>query len=190
MTPEQEIFIECYLFKKMKFKEIEKELKKIDSSKQYSDVQRLNKECKDEIIRIQNIRKKFTKKRQEDNNNDFEAFYQWYEIETSLNSCGYCGVSQEELYILFNKENRTLPLNNAIKRSSGTLEIERKDSKNNSYHISNLILACPLCNNAKSNLIDEQSWKELFVQPMRDYYEKLLGKQLQFAIPQTNTKES
>jgi len=63
----------------------------------------------------------------------------------------------------------------APKRSSGTLEIERLDSSVG-YSEKNMILACPLCNNAKSNLIDEISWRELFVPAMKAYYEKLLQK--------------
>jgi len=78
-----------------------------------------------------------------------------------------------DLYIIFQEE-RLLPLNDAFKRSSGTLEIERRDSANNSYEKNNIILACPLCNNAKSNLIDEDSWNIIFVPAMQAYYEKLL----------------
>jgi len=172
MTEEQKIFIECYSFKQMCFKDIELELKKFDISKKYSDVQRLNKECKNERIKIQKIRNKFTKERKKDNKN-FKEFYLWYIQEESKNVCGYCGISQDELYTIFST---ALPLNDKAKRASGTLEIERKDSKNNSYHVSNLILACPLCNNAKSNLIDENSWTDLFASPMKEYYKKILGK--------------
>lgn len=79
-----------------------------------------------------------------------------------------------------------LPLNDAVKRSSGTLEIERRDSSSNSYSRDNIILACPLCNNAKSNLIDEKNWRELFVEPMRKYYKILLGEDLKEPIPPQN----
>jgi len=40
-----------------------------------------------------------------------------------------------------------------------------------------------LCNNAKSNLIDENSWFSLFVSPMREYYKKLLGRDLEYDLP-------
>lgn len=125
---------------------------------------------------IQKIKSKFTEKRAE----GFEsiiAFYDWYTNQPQ--SCGYCGISQDELQQLFGK-NKKLPLNGKKKRSSGTLEIERRDSreKHDEYNEKNCILACPLCNNAKSNLIDEDNWMSLFVEPMREYYRKLLGKDL------------
>ena len=125
---------------------------------------------------------KFTEKRAkgfEDNkgNKDIVRFYNWYKRQAQ--ACGYCGITQEELYELFTKdENKTLPLNVAKKRSSGTLEIERLDCITNIYVEDNIILACPLCNNAKSNLINEKNWITLFVPPMREYYKKLLGRDL------------
>jgi hypothetical protein len=76
-----------------------------------------------------------------------------------------------------------LTLNQKTKRKNGILEIEQKTPINETEKkvysdFNNLILACPLCNNAKSNLIDESSWREIFVEPMRGYYEKLLGRKL------------
>jgi len=38
---------------------------------------------------------------------------------------------------------------------------------------------CPLCNNAKSNLIDEESWRKLFVPAMKEYYRRLLEQKIQ-----------
>lgn len=172
LTDEQKIFIISYSFERKKFKEIEKLLKEYDSSKKYSDVQKLNIECKYYIDQIQSIRNKFNENRQKDNES-FEIFLNWYSNQEQ--KCGYCGVTQDELHTIF-VENQLLPLNDKTKRASGSLEIERKDSKDNSYHISNLILACPLCNNAKSNLIDEESWKEYFIEPMKKYYKSLLDK--------------
>lgn len=122
------------------------------------------------------IKSKFTKNREE-GFSDIVTFYNWYKKQPQV--CGYCGISQGELRELFTKdENKKLPLNGAKKRSSGTLEIERIDSSENEYNEKNCILACPLCNNAKSNLIDEDKWRELFVPGMRKYYESLLGRNL------------
>jgi len=115
------------------------------------------------------------------------AFYYWYKKQQQ--SCGYCGISQEELCELFPREGgKKLPLNKKQdgkrqKRSSGTLEVEKRDS-DKEYNEKNCILACPLCNNAKSNLIDEESWMSLFVNPMREYYKKLLGKDLEKQKPE------
>ena len=121
------------------------------------------------------IKSKFTESRKNENN--IIEFYDWY-VEQNQ-SCDYCGITQNELHKLFTnkKKKKILPLNNNwSKNDKGTLQIERKDSTKNSYSISNLILACPLCNNAKSNLIDEDSWREIFAEPMKRYYNKLLNK--------------
>lgn len=123
------------------------------------------------------IKNKFNEKRKEAFDNDAVKFYDWFKDQK--NCCGYCGITQNELYELFSEK---LPLNDKTKRSSGTLEIERLDSDKN-YSQENIILACPLCNNAKSNLIDEDSWRYIFSKPMRKYYKKLLGVKLKNKIP-------
>lgn len=180
ITDEQKIFIREYSFKRTTFEGILTVLRENDNSKQYADVQRLNIECRYYVDIIQNVRKKFNSNKQRQKDNDsFEEFFKWYMDESKKLRCHYCDVTQEQLTKLFVEE-KSLPLNGGTKRSSGVLEIERKDNKNNSYHISNLVLACPLCNNAKSNLIDEDSWKEFFKKPMQEYYQRLLTK--------TNTK--
>jgi hypothetical protein len=174
----QKKFIILYSFERKKYADIEAELD-IERSK----TRELYDVCKAETEKIQKIRNKFTGQRRNDFNESFEDFYKWYIKEVDGGAkCSYCGISQEELYEIF-REEEALPLNDAVKRSSGTLEIERKDSASNSYGADNIILACPLCNNAKSNLIDESSWRKLFVPPMRVYYEKLLGKELVNSLP-------
>lgn len=169
-SEEQKIFIFCYSFKQMNFKDIEKVLKCYSQVIKYEDVQRLNKECEKYRTDIQKIRDKFKGERKKDFSNDFEDFYDWFKSKEDY--CGYCGISQDQLYELFSNK---LPLNEKTKRSSGTLEIERLNSAGN-YSKENIILACPLCNNAKSNLIDEDSWREIFAEPMKRYYNKLLNK--------------
>lgn len=175
LRDEQIVFLEGYSFDRYNYKKIEQELQKIDISKKYSDVQRLYKECERYRVEIQEIRKRYNASQKRKDDNSFEMFFDWFKEELKENKCGYCGITQEELNKLFNENNRVLPLNEAFKRSSGTLEIERKDSKDNSYKVKNLIFACPLCNNAKSNLIDHKSWEEIFAKPMKAYYEKLLA---------------
>ena len=177
MTDKQLKFIELYSFQKKNYPEIEKSMKL--SRKELLGLR--DEDVNNLIKYIQNIYKKFTNKRKEIFNEDFKKFYNWYEDQGQ--KCGYCGISQENLYILFNKEQRILPyLDNtrtykkAPKRSSGTLEIERLDSSDN-YNEKNIILACPLCNNAKSNLVNEINWREVFVPAMQEYYKKLLNTQ-------------
>ena len=104
---------------------------------------------------------------------------EWYREQNE--QCQYCGITQQELYEIVDKYGN-LTLNGGTKRSKGTLEIEKRDSSKE-YTFTNIILACPLCNNAKSNLIDEDSWRDLFVKPMRKFYEKRLGKTLSNDIP-------
>ncbi len=174
MTKEQLEFIELYSFEKKNYPDIEclmglnrKQLLKLR-----------DKNVNTLVEYIQSIYTKFTDKRKDVFKHDFKKFYNWYEKQDQ--KCGYCGVSQEELYKLFDNNKRVLPYLEstrvyvkAPKRSSGTLEIERLDSSDN-YNDKNIILACPLCNNAKSNLIDEASWRKLFVPVMQEYYKKLL----------------
>lgn len=175
MTDKQLKFIELYSFQKKNYPDIEKIMEL--NRKQLLELR--DEDVNKLIEHMQNIYTKFTDKRRTVFENDFKKFYNWYENQSQ--KCGYCGISQEELYKLFNKDKRVLPyLENtrvyvkAPKRSSGTLEIERLDSSDN-YNDENIILACPLCNNAKSNLIDEESWRELFVPAMQAYYQKLLN---------------
>jgi len=170
---QQEKFIELYSFEQKTYPEIEKNMRI-----KRKDTQKLFKETEEERKKISNIRKKYYTRKEYFL--EFKEFYTWYENQKQ--KCGYCGISQENLYVLFNKENRILPyLDKTIKytkspkRSSGTLEIERVDSSKK-YEKDNMILACPLCNNAKSNLIDEESWRDFFVPVMKEYYEKLLIK--------------
>jgi len=111
---------------------------------------------------------------------NYNECMKWFEKQGC--KCGYCGVTQKELDEIVEKRKENFTLNNKTKRSKGTLEIEKKDS-NIGYEIDNMILACPLCNNAKSNLIDEVSWRNIFVKPMRDYYKKILEKDLDNPIP-------
>lgn len=133
-------------------------------------------------------------------NDDREFFFSkpvelinWFKEQNY--QCGYCGVTKDELKEIAISRGlkqglkRNFTLNKGKKRSQGTLEIERLNSdqnkdKNNGYEFNNCILACPLCNNAKSNLIDQDAWRGVFVDPMRKYYKQLLGKDL------TNPKPS
>lgn len=139
---------------------------------------------------IKKIRTKFTGSRKDAFIGNFKKFYDWYKDQKQ--ECGYCGITQADLKIIFvDSEDRILPFipptkisqreqegpkQGTFKRSSGTLEIERLDSAGG-YDDDNMILACPLCNNAKSNLIDETCWCELFVPAMQKYYKRLLNGQ-------------
>jgi 5-methylcytosine-specific restriction endonuclease McrA len=179
MTEKQLRFIELYSFQKKNYPEIEKIMN--ISREKLSNI-RKEEGVEPQIKYIQNVYNKFTGQRKESFKHDFRKFYDWYQDQDQ--KCGYCDVTQEELDTLFHKDRRILPyldskrkLVKAPKRSSGTLEIERVDSSD-SYNSENIILACPLCNNAKSNLIDEESWREFFVPAMKQYYKKLLDSKM------------
>ncbi len=108
----------------------------------------------------------------------YDEIVSWYNKQEG--KCGYCGVTQEQLNEIVKKRNGNLTLNRLSKRKNGILEIEQRNpvpANENSYaELDDLILACPLCNNAKSNLIDDESWREIFAEPMKRYYDKLLNK--------------
>lgn len=101
-----------------------------------------------------------------------KSFLKWYDEQNE--SCNYCEISQSDLYRIVESRNGNLTLNLKTKRSKGTLEIEKRDP-NKGYTFSNSILACPFCNNAKSNLISEEDWRKFFVPAMKNYFNSILS---------------
>jgi 5-methylcytosine-specific restriction endonuclease McrA len=167
MSTLEENFINLYSFDQKKYHEIESEL---NITRQ--QVQELYNKTRYRTEYIQNIRDKFKGEERQKAFSNFREFFEWYEAQEQ--KCGYCGISQQQLHTIFQEE-RLLPLNdNWSKNVKGTLQIERINSKTNSYEAKNIILACPLCNNAKSNLIDDRSWCGLFAPAMTKYYNRLL----------------
>jgi len=102
-----------------------------------------------------------------------ESFLAWYDKQNS--SCNHCGITQDALYKIVEIRNGNLTLNQKTKRSKGTLEIE-KLNPSIGYTYENSILACPFCNNAKSNLISEEDWRSFFAPAMKDYLNSILLK--------------
>lgn len=96
---------------------------------------------------------------------------EWYEKQGDF--CNYCGISQSKLHKIVESRKGKLTLNQKTKRSKGTLEIEKRDP-NLGYTYENSILACPFCNNAKSNLISEEDWRKFFVPAMKNYFDSIL----------------
>ena len=161
-------FIDLYCFSSLKYSEIEEAL-----NIKRNEVRILYEETKKERDEISIIKTKFTKIRQTAFKNDFSKFYKWYKKQ--LQECYYCGTTQEMLTGIFRKGRKILPYSSKkgfLKRSTGTLEIERLDS-NLDYSEGNLVLACPLCNNAKSNLISANHYKEYFSYKMSQYLKHL-----------------
>lgn len=81
-----------------------------------------------------------------------EDFITWY-VDTKSkqnNCCFYCKTNQS----IISSNIMTL-----TKRPRGRhLEVERKDSKNNTYDENNCVLACYFCNNAKSDVFNEDEF--------------------------------
>lgn len=106
---------------------------------------------------------------------DYNEIIKWFNAQE--NKCGYCGITQDELNEIVKLRGNNFTLNKKTKRKNATLEIEKLDCKKD-YQFENIILACPICNNAKSNLIEEMDWKYFFVDKIKEYYKKILGKEL------------
>ncbi len=106
---------------------------------------------------------------------NYGEFMQWWRDQG--NKCGYCGITQDKLHKLVELRGGNLTLNRGTKRSKGTLEIDKMDS-GGQYEVNNMILCCPFCNNAKSNLISKSDWCKYFKKPMKEYlYAQLAAKQ-------------
>jgi 5-methylcytosine-specific restriction endonuclease McrA len=100
-----------------------------------------------------------------------EKFLEWYDKQGE--SCNYCGVTQPKLHKIVKSRNGNLTLNQKTKRSKGTLEIE-KLNPSQGYTYENSVLSCPFCNNAKSNLISENDWRNFFVPAINNYLNSIL----------------
>ena len=167
---EENTFIDLFVFQQLKVKDIEKSLG-INAKERKN----LEIEFADEIKIIRSIRSKYYSRKK--CFKDFKDFYyNWYVIQKQ--ECKYCQISQTDLHKLFPnimpiKSEEDKLSNNYYKRKYGTLEIEKIDSLK-PYCPDNMVLACPLCNNAKSNLIDVDSWKTIFVNSIKEYYKKCL----------------
>ena len=96
----------------------------------------------------------------------FANFYKWHSLQEP--KCHYCGTSQDELNELFE---RGLV---SSKKFGATLHIERKHP-DKGYNADNCVLACSLCNNAKSDMISAANFKQYFAKSVRDFVCDLLN---------------
>ena len=103
---------------------------------------------------------------------DHNKLLKWYNDQEE--SCNYCGISQANLIKIVESRNGNLTLNQKIKRSKGSLEIEKVNPKKG-YTLENSVLCCPLCNDAKSNLISEEDWRKHFAPTMKRYFNSILS---------------
>lgn len=108
-----------------------------------------------------------------------EQLIQWY--DNSKESCHYCGITQSELHLIVEKRLGNMTLNQKTKRSKGTLEIE-KLNPNEAYTFENAVICCPFCNNAKSNLISADDWRNFFVPAMKSYLGSLVADKIHIEV--------
>jgi len=102
---------------------------------------------------------------------DHSKFMAWYDAQNE--KCYYCQTSQAQWHEIAKRRKGNLTLNGLKKRLKGTLEIEEKNPEEG-YTFDNSVLACPFCNNAKSNLISESDWVSFFQEPMKKYIQQQL----------------
>ncbi|MCV3419308.1 hypothetical protein L8T85_00035 [Campylobacter lari] len=131
---------------------------------------KINKDIKDENEKFGAIDKIVEEKFK-----DMKNFAMWYEkaylkIESkSKLKCHYCGIDEEKLKNLF--ENKLITSKKPSFNSS--LQIERLDP-DQGYNEENCVLACCICNNAKSDMISAENFKKYFKTPIESFYKDLL----------------
>ena len=132
--------------------------------KEVEQIKQNNAKYKD-FVKLRERFSSFDKERKDDFGG-FRAFYEWYSAQEP--KCYYCGTTQDELNKLFGKELIE------SKKFSESLHIERKDSSKG-YSENNCVLACALCNNAKSDMISDENFRVYFGKQMREFITDLLS---------------
>ncbi|MCI7765071.1 hypothetical protein [Helicobacter sp.] len=104
---------------------------------------------------------------------EMKKFALWYEkarINTDERKCHYCEITEENLKKLF--DNKVIQSKKPSFNS--TLQIERLNP-NKGYVEDNCVLACCICNNAKSDMINAENFKEYFAKRIECFYNSLLS---------------
>jgi len=188
MNELEERYLELYSFQKIN--DMKKVAKKknisIDKAKEmytsYTDylaeelfvnvetIKKLNQKLHKEISKIQKIYERFDENRQVGFDKNFNKFYNWYitQKKKQNNCCYYCKISENDLKELFDKGILK------SKKFTATFHIERLDSEKN-YIADNMVFACSLCNNAKSDMISENDFKDYFANPMYQYLQSKMN---------------
>ena len=188
MNELEERYLELYSFQKIN--DMKKVAKKknisIDKAKEmytsYTDylaeelfvnvetIKKLNQKLHKKISKIQKIYERFDENRQVGFDKNFNKFYNWYitQKKKQNNCCYYCKISENGLKELFDKGILK------SKKFTATFHIERLDSEKN-YIADNMVFACSLCNNAKSDMISENDFKDYFANPMYQYLQSKMN---------------
>lgn len=112
-----------------------------------------------ELAEIKAIRDRFNNKKNDAKESfkfkDFEEFYYWFKAQND--KCYYCGSTQDMLNGVFDSKK----IESKKPSFTATLQIDKKDP-DNGYKADNCVLACVLCNNAKSDMINDENFKNYF----------------------------
>ncbi|EAK0810926.1 hypothetical protein I9Q28_01145 [Campylobacter lari] len=102
--------------------------------------------------------------------NGIDNFISWYKKQEK--KCYYCEIAQSDLNNLFGDSK---PINSKKRAFNGKLQIERLDP-DKGYNEENCVLACCICNNAKSDMISTSDFKDYFSESIKKFYSALLEK--------------
>ncbi len=107
-------------------------------------------------------------------NQSFSEFLNWWcsYIEEYGNKCYYCGIEEN---ISKQAVMNGLLVSKKPAWKSGALQIDKKDPAGG-YHKSNCVLACMLCNNAKSDMISESEFQNFFAETIKNYWKHIKTK--------------
>lgn len=106
----------------------------------------------------------------------FEQFYDWYREQNK--ECCYCKTSAQDLKKLFkikdSEDEQNKPLYSKKPSFSAELQIE-KIEPNRPYNKANCSLACAFCNNAKSDMVNQENFEAYFKNTITKFMKDLLG---------------
>lgn len=126
-------------------------------------------ECLKEHYEIVKQKYKIRDKKEKDKKfEEMKKFALWY--KESNKECYYCEITEENLKKLF--DNKVIQSKKPSFNS--TLQIERLNP-NKGYVKDNCVLACCICNNAKSDMINAKNFKEYFAESVKKFYNDLLN---------------
>ncbi|MCC7302523.1 MAG: hypothetical protein IT233_07775 [Bacteroidia bacterium] len=86
----------------------------------------------------------------------YEEFKKWY--DSIEKKCCYCGITEDEIKFLLDKQ---LLFTKRIDTRGRRLEFDRKQSELPYNDLSNIVLSCYWCNNAKTDTFSHDEFLEV-----------------------------
>jgi len=108
---------------------------------------------------------KYNTEKRREGFNTFKEFIKWWNEQGNV--CHYCEIDAATSGFAF-RSRIFRPKKDAWK--NGVLQIEKKNP-NGIYKPDNCVLACPLCNNAKSDMITSEEFIDHFAEPTNEYWQ-------------------